>query len=113
MGPVIERIADQRGHNRRVSTEFLIIRRVPGDIFFVDPGAADGSPFVVVAAQPQLGQIRVLFVLRDVLRRYMAVVVDDRELFGIGVIEDLCRLRVQKKVLSHKGLHRFVRPFIS
>ena len=111
MRPMIKGVADEGGHNGRVRAEFLVIGRVSGDVFLVDAGAADGSPFVMVTAEPQLCQIRVLLVLRDVLRRHMAVVIDDRQDLGIGVVENLCRLCCQKKVFTHECFH-CVHPFV-
>ena len=51
--------------------------------------ASHGAPLIMVTAQPQLGDIGILLVFGDFLRRHMAVIVDDGEIFGVGVIEDL------------------------
>ena len=107
VGPVIERIADEGGHDLRVGEELVVVGGVARDEFLRYAAGAHRAPFIVVAAEPEFGDVRDLPVLGDLLRGDVAVVIDDRELFRVAVIEHLRGLVRQKEIPSHKVLHGF------
>ena len=103
--PVIQRIADQVGHGLRPLLELLRRRRVPRDILLRHPAGAHGTPLVVVSSQPHLRDAVVPLVLIDLHRIDVAVVVDDRHLRPVLVVQPLAGLGLQEKVFVHKGNH--------
>ena len=54
---------------------------------FIDAEGAHAAPFVMISAQPHLPKIFKFAVLRDLSGIQMAVIVNDREMLGIPVIE--------------------------
>jgi hypothetical protein len=59
----------------------------------------------VIAVEPDLGQRAKAVVLRDLIRRQVAVVVDDRLLLRHLMIEPPRRLRLQQEIGVDEGLH--------
>ena len=95
MGPVIQGIADQLLQSFGPFLKFLPGRGVAGDEGLFDAVGTHLPPFVVIAAQPDLGNIGKLSVLCDVLGADMAVIVQNRHGFGIVVVELSGTFRVQ------------------
>ena len=93
MAPVVQGVADQLWKGLGPSLEFLPVRSVAGDIFFINAVGTHLTPFVVVASQPYLSDILKFAVLTDFLGINMAVIVQDRHGLSIVVI----------KLLSHFG----------
>ena len=87
VGPVIQRIAQRIRNGARPGQEFFVRRRVAGAIALVDAVGAHGPPFVVVAFQPDLEQIAELPVVRHVLGRQVAMIVQNGFVLGEFMIE--------------------------
>ena len=66
---------------------------------------AHGTPLIMVAAKPHLGDGGVPPVISNFRRIDMAVIVDDRHLFRVFVIQRFCCPAGQQKVLVQKRLH--------
>ena len=62
----------------------------------------------MVAFQPDFKEIFKLAVARDVVRRQMAMVIEDRLFFGVMVIKPLRGFRAQQKMVVNEG-HGFLR----
>ena len=105
VAPMIKRISDRKGERLRPLLKLLTVGGVAGDEALLHTGRAHQTPFVVVAAEPYPGDIFKAPILVDLLRIEVAVIVDDRKLFGHIVIEVLRRLRGEQKVLVQKRLH--------
>ena len=73
--------------------------------FFRHSVAAHGAPFVMVTFQPNLKQVVELAVFRNVLRGNMAVIVENRLVFGVFVIKLARGLRAEQKIIVDEG-HR-------
>ena len=105
MRPVIDRTAGQSGKNLCPGFKLLIRRRIAGDEPLLHTAGTHGTPPVMIALQPQLCQIAELPVLSDILRRNVIVIVKDRLLYGILMIQYLSRFCSQQKVFIHKLIH--------
>ena len=92
-------------HDLGPGLELLEVIGVAGDKALLHAGRPHDPPLVVVAAEPDLGDVLELPVLRDVLGRQVAVVVEDRHLAGVLVVQPLRGLAAQQEILSHE-LHR-------
>ena len=93
--PDVQRVADGGLDAVRIGAELLARGRVAGDQALRHAAGAHQAPFVVVAAEPDLRDVREDLVLEDLLRRKVAVVVDDRQ-GADGFIQPLCRAAFQK-----------------
>ena len=102
---MVQRIADGEGDRLGVSQEFVIIVSVSGDPLLGDAVAAHGPPLVVVAVQPELGEIFSGFVFTDLLGAEVAVVVDDGLLFRKVVVEHFRCVIQEHEVLIQKLFH--------
>ena len=105
MAPVIEGISDGKAQGLRPFLELLPIVGVPGDEALVHAGRAHQAPFVVIAAQPDLGDVLKAPILPDLLRVQVAVKIDDLLGRCIVAVQMLCRLGGEQKVFVHKCLH--------
>ncbi len=103
MRPMVERIAQGMRHRLRPSLEFLPGRRIAGAETFVHPVRAHRPPFVVVAAEPDLGQIGELMVIRDQRRRQMAVIIVNRLPLGEFVVEFARLGRAEQEIGVDEG----------
>lgn len=75
MRPVHHRIADRVFERFGEFLKFFAVGRIAGDVRLVDAVGAHKTPFVVVATQPDLGNVFKLAVFRDFFWRKMAMVV--------------------------------------
>ena len=105
MAPVIKRIADQLGHNGAVRLELIIVRTVAGDVLLIYAAGAHCSPLIVVAVQPNLGNVGITLILCDLLGGKVTVIIDNGQLFRIIVEKDLRSLSGKKEIFIHKLLH--------
>ena len=105
MAPVIEGISDGKAQGLRPFLELLPIVGVPGDEALVHAGRAHQAPFVVIAAQPDLGDVLKAPILPDLLRVQVTVKIDDLLGRCIVAVQMLCRLGGEQKVFVHKCLH--------
>ena len=106
--PMIQRISDERRKHRRKSLEFFIIGGISRDHALGKPEAPHGTPFIMVAAEPDFGDVLIFPVFRNLLRIHVAVIVDNRHFRRIVVIKNLRNIAVQQKILVHKRLHFYV-----
>ena len=87
--------------------KLLASRGVASDKTLVDAVGAHQAPLVVVAAQPNLGDVLETLVLPDLLGRNVAVVVDDGHALGKVVEQLLAGLGAQQEILIvHKVFHQ-------
>jgi hypothetical protein len=75
VGPVIQRIAQRVGHGFRPGLEFLHGLRVAGAKALGHAVRPHRAPLVVVAAQPDLGEIGKAMIRSDQRRREVAVII--------------------------------------
>jgi hypothetical protein len=63
----------------------------------------------MVPFEPDIGKIGELFITGYFIRRKMAMVVNDREIFGILVVQSLRCFSLQEKIISkHIILHKLI-----
>ena len=101
--PVIERIAQRRGYGLGPGLELVKRSCIPGALAFVDIVGSHGAPLVMVAFQPDFGQVSELVVFSDVARREVAVVIEDGLALGVGVKEVPRGAVGKQKVFVDKG----------
>ena len=109
--PVEERILHEALHRLRKRLEPLPARRAAvraaaGAEPLLESAGAHLPPLVVVAAKPDVRDVVPALVLRDLRRRKMAVVVDDRHLLRMAVVELLRRLGREEEVVVDERLFR-------
>jgi hypothetical protein len=107
MRPVIERIPERVGNCGCPGVKSLPIRNGAGNEFLIDPVGAHGSPLIVIAGEPELGDARKPVILGNLPGREVTVIVEYREIAGVLDIEFPCRRRLKKKIIRYKWLHRF------
>ena len=107
MCPVIQRISDQIRNDLRPRLELFIRRRASCDLFFRYAPRTFCAPFVMVAAEPQLREIIEFFVFVDFLGTQMVVIVDNRHLFHMLVIQLFRRIGSEQKIVIHEFFHSF------
>src|SRR5690606_15611755 len=87
VGPVVERVAQALGDGLGPGLELLALAGIAGAEALGHTVAAHGAPLVVVALEPDLGQVGVAAVAGDLGGVQVAVVVDDGQLGGVVVVE--------------------------
>ena len=108
VGPVVERIAERIGDGFRPFVVLLPVGRVSGAEPFGHAVAAHGAPFVVVAVKPDLREVFVRLVLGDLLRRQVAVVIDDGQILGVLVIQHAGKLGFEEEIfVNERGFESF------
>ena len=85
--------------------ELLPVGSVASDVLFLHTVGAHNAPLVVVAAQPDLGDVVKAAVFVNFLGIDMAVVVQNGHLGCVLMIQSLRRVVGQQEVLIHKLLH--------
>ena len=109
VAPVIQGIADSLSQHLRVLFKLFPVRGIAGDILFRHPCGPHQAPFIVVSAQPHLGDVFIPDILPDFLRAQMAVIIDDRHSLRRFMIKLFRRFRIQQKIPVQKRFH--VNPF--
>lgn len=99
VGPVVEWIAEGFGDGARPGEEFVVGIGVASDEVFGDAVCAHGAPFVVVALEPELGEVGESAVGGDVVWGEVGVVINDGEFFCDFVVEELSGIGVEEEVL--------------
>ena len=99
---MIERIAQRVRHGSRPGEEFFVGRRVAGRILLAHSIGPHGTPFVVVAFQPDFEQILKAAVGSHVLGRQMAMIVEDGLIFRVLMIKPLRGPGMQQKIFVDK-----------
>lgn len=105
VGPVIERVAHRVLDGVRPFLEFLPGRGfAAGDVIFRDTVRPHRAPFVMVARlavhQPELRDVAELDVFCYLLRREMAMIIDDRHLGRVPVIQLFSRTVGEHKIFA-------------
>ena len=103
MGPMIEGVAERSGDGFGPFFELIPIGGVSCTVPFGDPGRPHGTPFVVVTVEPDLCQILEAVIGRDLFGWEVAVVVHDRHVAGILVIESDSGFGLEQEVLGDEG----------
>ena len=104
MSPVVKRIAQRvREPSRPRPRNFSYGSRVAGAKTFRDAVGAHGPPLVVIAFQPDLEEVVEAAVVRDVVRRKMAVIVENRLVLGESVIEVAGGASAEQKIFVDEG----------
>ena len=98
MRPVIERIAERVRHGGGPGLELVEGIGIARAKTFRDAVGPHGAPFVVIAFEPDFKQIFELAVRRDVARRNVAVVIENRLGLGVFVVKLAGRLGAQQKI---------------
>ena len=106
VGPGVHHVAHGKGHGPGPGHVLLVVRRVAGDEPLVDPEGAHEAPLVVIAVEPDPGEVLELPVLGDLRGHEVVVVVEDRHPLGVLVEQDPCGLVLQQVVLGQETLHR-------
>ena len=106
MRPVVERVAQRRGHGGAPRGMLFPRRGVAGAQALGHAVRAQGAPLVVVAAEPDLAQVGEPVVVGDLRRRQVTVVIVDRLRLRVGVVEIAGGGGLQEKVVVNKWLHR-------
>ena len=105
-GPVVQRVAHGIGNGLGPFLELFPVGSVLAcTVAFVYAVGTHGAPLVVVASEPDFGQRTELVVVGHHLGDEVAVVVDNRHLGRMFVVERLCSFGLQQEVFIHKFLH--------
>ena len=105
MAPVVNGIAHGSLQRGCPSPELLLIRCIAGDETLRHTAGPHQTPFVVVALQPQLGEVGKGAVFCDLLGADVAMIIHDGLLLRHTVVQLTGRLGIQQKLLVHKMLH--------
>lgn len=106
MRPVVERVAERVGHRLCPLLKLLPVAGVfTGAVFLGYAVAAHCAPLIVIAAEPHFRNGAESFVLGNLLRNEVTVIIDDGHLCSMLVIEFLCSFCLQQKVLIHELFH--------
>ena len=81
-----QRVADCIWNGFGPFLKFFKIGRLTCAVFLVDSIGSHRSPFVMVAVKPDLGQVLKLFVIRNLTRRNMAMIVENRHTGRVLVV---------------------------
>ena len=103
--PVVERIAQRVRDRLGPGLELLPVGRLAGDRPLGDAVGAHRPPLVVVAVEPDLRHRPEPVIVGHLLRRQVAVVVEDRLLGGDPVIEVDRGRRVEQEVFVEERFH--------
>src|SRR6267143_3614721 len=99
MSPLIEGISQRVGNGARPGQKLFIGRRISGTVALRDSVCSHRPPFIVISFQPDLEQILELAVGGDVGRGQMRVIVHNRLVRGVLVIEPSSYFGVEKEVI--------------
>ena len=105
MAPVVNGVAHGSLQRGCPSPELLLIRCIAGDEALRHTTGPHQAPFVVVALQPQLGEVGKGAVFCDFLGADVAMIIHDGLLLRHTVVQLTGRLGIQQKLLVHKMLH--------
>jgi len=96
---VIKRVAQGMWHGARKGDKLFVRLSVAGDECFGLTVSAHGSPFVVIAFEPDLKQIGEAPVRSDIFGWQVIVVIEDRLVLGKVVVKPLGRFALKKKIV--------------
>ena len=101
---MVERVSDKVLDCFCPFEEFFVVRFVAGDVVFGYAVSAHLSPFVVVAAKPDFSEVLEFFILCNLSRNEMAVIVPERLVFA-GLKQLLSSLCLKKEIFVHEFFH--------
>ena len=104
--PVVERVAHRIGNRLGPLLELLPVGRVlTRAVTLIDTVRTHGTPLIVVTLEPNLREVVELMVRSHILGNQVAVVVDNRHLGRMLMIETLGCGRLQQKIVVVKLFH--------
>ena len=106
MAPMVQRIADGLFQRLRPFLKLFPVAGIPSNVALIHAVGAHLAPLIMVPSQPNLRNIVKLPVLINFLRTDMAVIINNRHICRHIMIQMLCCLRCQKKIFTHKTLHK-------
>ena len=121
VGPVVHRVADGHGQSLCKLLEALAVGLITGDVLLGHTVGTHHAPLVVVAkvaavrvaaAQPYLSDVLKAAVLVDLTGRDVAVVVADRHIRSVVMVQMLSSGRLEHEFLIHKCFHGSITPFL-
>lgn len=98
MGPMVERIAQSAGHGRCPGQEFFIGRGIARAVAFGNSVGTHRAPFVVIALEPNLEEVAEAAIGGDILRREMAVIIENRLVCGVLAVEPPPRFIFEQEI---------------
>ncbi|MNY55934.1 hypothetical protein D3C86_1919540 [compost metagenome] len=84
---MVQRVANRIGQHLAPLGELFFIRCIAGNIFLFDAERSQRPPFIVVPAQPHLGDAAKTLVLGNRPRVKMAMIIDNGQSFGILMVK--------------------------
>ena len=106
MCPVIKRVTERIRHRLCPFLKLLPVGRIAARaVTLRHPVRTHGTPLVVVAHQPNLCNRVETFVLGHHLRNQVAVIIDNRHLRRVLVVELLRCISLQEEIFVHECFH--------
>ena len=102
---MVHRITDGALDHACPCQKLLVVIRISGDIVLFDTGGAHQSPLIMIAGKPDLSDVGIGYIIRDILCIQMTVIIDDRTILRIVVIQSLCSCRFQHKLVIDQVSH--------
>jgi hypothetical protein len=102
--PMIQGIAERGRDRLGPFLELIPVRRIAGAITFGHAVGAHRPPLVMVAVKPSLREVFELVILGDLLRRQVAVVVDDRHVPSVLVVQRHRPVGLQQEILRDEDV---------
>ena len=108
MTPVEQRVSHSFFQRFRPFLKFFPCRRITCDIVLIHTVRTHLSPFVMISAQPYLGNIFKTDIFCNLFRIDMAMVIQNRHCFCKIMIQLLCCRSAQQKFFIHKWFHLLI-----
>jgi hypothetical protein len=102
--PVVEGVAHRVGHGFGPLLEPGVVVGIAGDVAFRYAVGAQGPPLVMVAVEPDAGQVGKPLVGGNLVGGQVTVVVDDGHAGRVFVVEVAGRVGLEQEVFGKKGL---------
>ena len=103
--PVVQRVAHRVGHRARPRLELLPGRCVSRAVPLVHAVGPHRAPLVVIAVEPDLGDRGEAVIARHLLRREVAVIVDDGEAGSDAMVEVDRHRALEQEILRQEPRH--------
>ena len=87
--------------------ELFPVTCITGNVTLIHAIGTQGTPFVMIATQPQFGYGTETMVLGHLAGIEVAMIVNNGQMFGRLVIKLLCGFGLQQKVLVHECFHNY------
>ena len=105
MRPVVNRITERRRDRFGKREKLFPIAGITGAEFLRDTIGTHGAPFVMVTGEPDFVEIPESFVTGNLLRRQMTVIIVNRFLRGVVVVQLPRNVTVKEKIFGDEGFH--------